>query len=146
MNNLLFNWADFLIIGLLPVECSEISMKRELLSIVPIPMRVYIKEHDKHLLGDIVAIAGSWTAAHRAYPRSSQSTPYTADNKSFGRPSSRDSNKPTSQSEGNKTSDSAGNRGCYGCSKVRHPCWNCPLYPSEFQSSKGKSSENVEFV
>ena len=77
---------------------------------MPIPLLEHIKEHDKRLLGDIVGIANSWTAAHRAYPRSSQRTPYTADSKSSGRPPSQGSNKSTGQSDGNKTSDSLASR------------------------------------
>ena len=75
---------------------------------IPIPVRLHIKEQDKHLLGDIGVIADSWTAAHRAYPRSGHRMPYTAENQSSPRPSCQGSSKPTGQSDGNKTSDSAG--------------------------------------
>ena len=106
---------------------------------------MHIKEHDKHLLSDIVKIADSWTSTHKGYFKNGPRVPFIAD-KNTSQVSSQRSTKSVSQYEGNKTSDYTGNRiACFGCGKSGHLLRNCPSNPGDFQTGKGNASENVQF-
>ena len=48
-------------------DLREFIIVDQLLSTLHVPLRVHIKEQDKHKLNDIVKIADCWTSAHKGY-------------------------------------------------------------------------------
>ena len=89
-------------------DLREFLIVDQLLSTLPVPLRVHIKEQDKHTLNDIVKIADSWTSAHKGYFKIGPRVNFIA-GKNTGQTSSQSSTKSVSQSEGNKTSDYTSN-------------------------------------
>ena len=117
-------------------DLREFLIVDQLLSIVPVPLRMYIKEQDKHLLCDITEICDSWSSAHKGY----KSTPRDSftQGKNTSQTYSRNSSKSTSHTDSSKTTDSTGNRGiCYGCGKSGHLRRDCPSNPGNFKTGKG---------
>ena len=92
----------------------EFIIVDQLLSTVPPLLRIHIKEQDKYLLGDVVRIADSWMATHRAYPKSNQRATAPPDSiKSASRPTGQASNSaPARQFQGNYQGSTGGLRNC----------------------------------
>ena len=82
---------------------SEFLIVDQLLSIMPVPLCMYIKEQDKNLLCDITKICDSWSSAHKGY----KSTPRDSftEGKNTSQPYSQDSSKSTSHTDSSKTKD-----------------------------------------
>ena len=59
-------------------DLREFLIVDQLLSTLPVPLRVHIKEQDKHMLNDIVKMADSWTSAHKGYFKSGPRVPFIA--------------------------------------------------------------------
>ena len=59
-------------------DLREFLIVDQLLSTLPVPLCVHIKEQDKHMLNDIVKIADSWTSAHMGYFKSGPRVPFIA--------------------------------------------------------------------
>ena len=125
-------------------DLREFLIVDQLFSIMPVPLRMYIKEQDKHLLCDITKICDSWSSADKGY----KNVPLDsfAQYKSTSQTSLQSSTKSTSHTDSFKTTDSTGNRGiCYGCGKSGHLRRYCPFNPGNYQIGKGNNSENVQF-
>ena len=78
LGRLFDHWFDSRVIPRNFDDLREFLIDDQLLSTLPAPLRVYIKEQDKHMLNDIVKIADSWTSAHKRYFKSGPLVPFTA--------------------------------------------------------------------